>query len=84
MRLLDNSNLTRLEGSLRDARTTALADPLARDVIVPLVEALDAPSRCRANLAIGRRAADSNPWLRRAAVTLEGPEASQTLVSGLL
>ena len=70
VRLLDNSDLTRLEGFLRDARTTALADPLARDVIVPLVEALDAPSRSRANLAIGRWAADSNPWLRRAAVTL--------------
>ncbi len=70
VRLLDNSDLTRLEGFLRDARTPALADPLARDVIVPLVEALDTPSRSRANLAVGRWAADGNPWLRRAAVTL--------------
>jgi hypothetical protein len=67
VRLLDNSDLTRLEGFLRDARTSALADPLIADVILPLVEALDAPSRSRANVAVARWAADSNPWLRRAA-----------------
>ena len=70
VRLLDNSDLTRLEGFLRDARVPALADPLAREVIVPLVEALDAPSRSRANVAVERWASDSNPWLRRAAQQL--------------
>jgi hypothetical protein len=70
VRLLDNSDLTRLEGFLRDARTPALADPLIADVILPLVEALDAPSRSRANVAVARWAADSNPWLRHAAQQL--------------
>ncbi len=37
LRLLDNSDLTRLEGFLRDARTPALADPLVVDVIGPLM-----------------------------------------------
>ena len=69
-RWLDNSDLTRLEGFLRDARTPALADPLVAEVILPLVEALDAPSRSRANVAVGRWAAESNPWLRRAAQQL--------------
>ena len=73
VRLLDNSDLTRLEGFLRDARTPALADPLASEVILPLVEALDAPRRSRANVAVERWAAESNPWLRRAAQQLGGP-----------
>ena len=65
--LLDNSDLTRLEGFVREARTPALADPLAIDVIIPLVEALDGSGRSRANVALARWSADSNPWLRRAA-----------------
>ncbi|MEB0015208.1 DNA alkylation repair protein, partial [Glaciimonas sp. Cout2] len=35
--LLTNTDLTRIEGFLRDARLAALADPLARDVTRPLV-----------------------------------------------
>jgi hypothetical protein len=68
--LLDNSDLTRLEGFLRDARTPALADPLTIDVIGPLIQALDAPGRGRANVALARWSADSNPWLRHAALQL--------------
>ncbi|MHC5795492.1 DNA alkylation repair protein [Lacisediminihabitans sp. FW035] len=70
VRLLGNSDLTRLEGFLRDARTPALADPLITDVLVPLVEGLDAPALGRANIALARWSADSNPWLRRAAAAL--------------
>ena len=68
VRLLDNSDLTRLEGFLRDARTPALAEPLIGEVISPLIGGLDAPGRARANMALARWAADSNPWLRYAAL----------------
>ena len=68
VRLLDNSDLTRLEGLLRDARTTALAEPLTNDVIGPLIGGLDAPGRARANIALARWSTDSNPWLRHAAL----------------
>ncbi len=70
LRLLDNSDLTRFEGFLRDARTPALADPLIADVIVPLVEALAGSSRIRANMAFARWSTESNPWLLRAAQRL--------------
>ena len=70
VRQLHNSDLTRLEGFLRDARTPALADPLITDVIGPLIESLDAPAMIRANVALLRWSADSNPWLSRAALLL--------------
>src|SRR5215207_2723672 len=38
--LLDNSDLTRIEGFLREARLRALVDPLAVDVTGPLVAGL--------------------------------------------
>ena len=72
--LLDNSDLTRLEGFLRDARTPALAEPLIREVISPLIGGLDAPGRTRANTAIARWSTDSNPWLRHAALQVSYPE----------
>ncbi|MBG6106949.1 DNA alkylation repair protein [Frigoribacterium sp. CG_9.8] len=74
VRLLDNSDLTRLERFLRDARTPALADPLIREVISPLVGGLDAPGRARANIALARWATDTNPWLRGAALQMSCPE----------
>ena len=74
VRLLVNSDLTRLEGFLRDARTRALAEPLIREVISPLIGGLDASGRARANTALDRWAADSNPWLRYAALQLSVPE----------
>jgi hypothetical protein len=73
VRLLDNADLTRLEGFLRDARTPALADPLIREVISPLVGGLHAPGRARANMALTRWATDSNPWLRQAALQMSCP-----------
>ena len=74
VRLLDNSDLTRLEGFLRDARTTALAEPLTNDVISPLIGGLDAPGRTRAKTALARWSTDSNPWLRHAALQVGYPE----------
>jgi len=68
LRLLDNSDLTRLEGFVRSARIPALVDPLAMDVIGPMIEGLDAPRRVRADAVLDRWAEDDDVWLRRAVV----------------
>ena len=74
VRLLKNSDLTRLEGFLRDARTPTLAEPLIAEVISPLIRGLDAPGRARANIALDRWSADSDPWLRHAALQVSDPD----------
>ena len=66
--LLDNSDLTRIEGFVRDGRLRALVDPLATDVIGPLFERLDDTGRTRANVALDRWVLENNVWLRRAAI----------------
>lgn len=66
--LLDNTDLTRIEGFVRGARLRALVDPLALDVIGPLVERLDAAGRARADGALDRWARDPDCWVRRAAL----------------
>ena len=58
VRLLRASDLTRIEGFLRQAELTALIDPLTTDVVVPLVTGLDAPARARALAVIERWAVD--------------------------
>lgn len=68
LRLLDNSDLTRLEGFVRSARLRALVDPLAADVIGPMIEGLDASRRVRADAVLDRWADDDDVWLRRAVV----------------
>jgi len=80
VRLLGNSDLTRLESFLREARTPELADPLIADVLVPLIERLDAPARGRANVALARWSVDGNPWLRQAVARLppRGGKANRT------
>jgi 3-methyladenine DNA glycosylase AlkD len=65
---LRNFDLTRIEGFVRDARLRALVDPLALDVVGPLVESLDGAGRTRADTALDRWAAEPDPWLRRAAL----------------
>jgi 3-methyladenine DNA glycosylase AlkD len=65
--MLRHSDLTRLEGFVRDARTSELVDPLARDVIAPMLQRLDAASRSRADVVLDRWANEPNEWLRRAA-----------------
>jgi hypothetical protein len=65
---LDNGDLTRIEGFVRDARLRALVDPLALDVIGPLVERLAGSARARADAALDRWAGEPDVWLRRAAL----------------
>ena len=69
---LDNSDLTRIEGFLRSAGLRELVDPLAVDVVGPLLVRLDAPGRARATSVLNRWAGDGDPWLRRAALLATG------------
>lgn len=68
--LLKNTDLTRIEGFLRSARTAALADPLATDVVGPLISFLEGQERVRAAAVLERWAMDDDPMLRRAAGVL--------------
>ena len=65
--MLDNSDLTRIEGFLRDAALDALADPLTEDVIRPMLDRLSGVAEQRALTVVARWALDENPWLRRTA-----------------
>lgn len=65
--LLDNTDLTRLEGFFRNAGTHELTDPLAKDVVLPLIQRLDGQSRLRAERVLARWADDPDPALNRAA-----------------
>ncbi|TFC91187.1 MULTISPECIES: DNA alkylation repair protein [Cryobacterium] len=69
---LDNSDLTRIEGFLRSAGLRELVDPIAVDVVGPLLERLAAPDRARASSVLDRWAGDSDRWLRRAALLAAG------------
>jgi len=66
LRLLVGTDLTRLEGFVRTAGVRQLVDPLATDVLGPMVERLPEPSRSRADLSLDRWARDGG-WLARAA-----------------
>jgi hypothetical protein len=66
--LLTNSDLTRIEGFVRQARLRALVDPLAVDVIGPLIEGLDILARVRADSVLDRWVREPDAWLRRAAL----------------
>ncbi|MDH6236719.1 DNA alkylation repair protein [Cryobacterium sp. CG_9.6] len=65
--LLNNTDLTRIEGFLRGAVLQEISDPLTFDVVAPLIDALRGSDRKRAEAALVRWAQDGNPWLRRAA-----------------
>jgi hypothetical protein len=65
--LLQASDLTRIEGFVRSARLRELVDPLAVDVVGPLVGSLAGSARGRADTVLDRWLTD-DPWLRRAAV----------------
>ncbi len=73
---LDNSDLTRIEGFLRDAALPALADPLTRDIIRPLIDRLRGVAEQRALTVVARWAHDENPWLRRAAESVLPPRSA--------
>lgn len=66
--VLLNSDLTRIEGFVRTARLRDLVDPLAVDVVGPLMEGLDQQSRSRADAVLDRWVREPDVWLRRAAL----------------
>ena len=68
--LLQGTDLTRLEQFLRDARIHELVDPLAIDVVRPLLDRLEEPDATRARRIIDRWSESDDPNLRRAAELL--------------
>lgn len=66
--VLLNSDLTRIEGFVRTAGLRDLVDPLAVDVVGPLMEGLDEQSRARADAVLDRWVREPDVWLRRAAL----------------
>ncbi len=75
--LLRHSDLTRIEGFLRSAQLRELVDPLAVDVVGPLLLRLTAQDAAqdatRAATVLDRWATADDPWLRRAAVLTHLP-----------
>lgn len=71
VRLLRHSDLTRLEGFLRSAQATDLAQPLLADVLVPLLTGLGERERQRAAVVLARWREDADPQLQAAAAALE-------------
>ncbi|MEL4319466.1 DNA alkylation repair protein [Leifsonia sp. YIM 134122] len=67
-RELIGTDLTRIEGFVREGRMPELVDLLAVDVVGPMLRALDRRGRARAELVLDRWARDPDVWLRRAAV----------------
>lgn len=70
--LLVNTDLTRIEGFIRDAGTPELVDPLAKDVVSPLLQRLQGQARHKADRVMDRWATDPDPELRRAAALATG------------
>ena len=68
------SDLTRIEGFLRDARVSALVDPLTTDVVRPLLARLGGVDAERAARIVARWAGSDAETLRQAAALLSaGP-----------
>lgn len=66
--ILRNSDLTRIEGFIRTAGVRELVDPLATDVVGPVLAGLEPGPRGHADVAIDRWIDDPDAWLRRAAL----------------
>ena len=66
--LLANTDLTRLEGFVREGRLRELVDPLAVDVIGPLISRLEGQAKARAEIVMDRWARERDEWLCRAAL----------------
>jgi len=64
---LQANDLTRIEQFLRDARVSELVDPLAIDVVRPLLDHLEEPDATRARRIIDRWSGSDDQNLRRAA-----------------
>ena len=65
--VLRGSDLTRVEQFLRDARVPELVDPLAIEVVRPLLDRLEEPDATRARRIVDRGSVAEDPCLRRAA-----------------
>ncbi|MHA7238906.1 DNA alkylation repair protein [Arthrobacter sp. TMS1-12-1] len=72
-RLLRHSDLTRIEGFVRSATLPELADPLAVDVVGPMLLRLHGQDARRAATVLERWAAGQDAALRRAAVLAHLP-----------
>jgi len=70
VRMLRGNDLTRIEQFLRDARVGELVDPLATDVVRPLLDRLEGTEAERARRIIERWTTDPDAMLRRAAALL--------------
>lgn len=68
VRMLRNSDLTRIEGLVRTARLPVLVDLIGDGVIGPLLALLDPSGRSRAQTVLDRWVNDGDEWLRRAAL----------------
>ncbi|KQX05786.1 DNA alkylation repair protein [Leifsonia sp. Root1293] len=65
---LIGTDLTRVEGFVREGRMPELVDLLAVDVVGPMLRTLDRRGRARADLVLDRWGRDPDDWVRRAAV----------------
>ncbi len=66
--VLTNTDLTRIEGFIRSAAIRELVDPLAVDVVGPMISGLDVAGRVRADSVLDRWLWGPENWLRRAAL----------------
>ncbi|MCM0617654.1 DNA alkylation repair protein [Paenarthrobacter sp. TYUT067] len=73
VRILVNTDLTRIEGFIRSAGTRELVDPLAKDVVGPLLARLEGLARERADRVLDRWASDPDPELQHAAALVVAP-----------
>lgn len=65
--MMRGNDLTRIEQFIREARVPELVDPLAIDVVRPLLNRLQEPDAMRARRIIDRWSESGEPNLRRAA-----------------
>ncbi len=70
--VLINTDLTRIEGFIRQSGTRELVNPLATDVVGPLLARLEGRAKERAERVLERWAEDPDPELRRAAALASG------------
>lgn len=73
--LLRHTDLTRVEGFIRTARTAELVSPLIADVVLPLLATLKGKDRQRAGTVVGRWHQDPDKWMRHAAALTSGISA---------
>jgi len=71
--LLVVTDLTRLEGFIRTARSAEIVERLVADVLAPMREGLDPASAARAEVVIARWAGESDAALATAAKRLGTP-----------